>query len=130
MKWSFEVGNEEKHAIEMECSLLGKETYCVDGKEVLTLRSAAMRAERKFSVGENEKHEVAIVVDMMPSWKSWLFPTDWKAQVFVDGELYIDDLTPETRKAAKTVDSAMNWVLLICVIVIAACYLFVKILGG
>ncbi len=128
MKRTFEVGHQEKHQVEVEITATGKEVYRVDGEVVLSLRSFKSKAERTFTVGTEEQHEVRIVLDSNLSLKSLIDPSNWKAQVFVDGELFIDDLTPELRDTVKTVNSIMNWIIVISVVVIVVCYVAAKLL--
>lgn len=107
---AFEVGESERHLVEIFLSLWGTEVYTVDDVEVLRLTSMSMRAVREFEVGESEKHSVEVKVDMLPSWKSFISPY-WIAEVYVDGELVVDELFPRIRRRLEMMSRIFNFVL-------------------
>lgn len=113
---TFEVGERERHRVDVYFSTWGLEIYQVDGIEVLRIRSWSVSGERSFLVGETEYHKVAIVVDLLSSWKAWILPGQWQAQVYVNGKLFLDDLNPEWRRTAKIVTI---WFILISVALVA-----------
>jgi hypothetical protein len=76
------------------------EVYLVDGVEVLRMRSFQVRGDREFTVGT---HRVTVRIDSWPSWQIILRPWEWIAQAYVDGELAVDDITPELRAQVKSV---------------------------
>lgn len=119
----FEVGEAERHTVEIFLSLWGTEVYVVDGADVLRLSSLALRATRRFEVGEQEKHVVEVVLDTIPTWRSLVTP-DWKAEVYVDGELRVAELFPDMRRRFKRFTRISNWVLpgllVVCVLTIVA----------
>lgn len=111
MKTSFYVGKEKPHRIDIEWSpYSGLEVYKVDGQEVLTKRSWALAGTRRFRVGDGDEiYDIEIRVDLVPKLRSWFYPGDWIAQAYVNGKLYIDDLTRESRTKVRR----LYWWLLI-----------------
>lgn len=98
MKNSFEV---EGHIIRFDWSLFGLERYWVDEEQVLKKWSFSLKGTRTLIIGEgHNQHTVLFKVDMFPSVKRWLV-LDWIAEVYVDGELMIEDVTPRTRRTLK-----------------------------
>ena len=86
---SFSVGREEVHEIGVLHSASGREIYTVDGTEELNKRSFwSVRGSRRLSVGDRESHEIVI------RWRLFPFPC---TQAFVDGELAVEELFPDTR---------------------------------
>ena len=118
MKASFRVA--DKYEVQCYLSLFGLEKYSVEEKEVLRMRSFALRGSRKFKVGEGEdEHEVEINVDTVPRAKSWIFLGDWIAKAYVDGILLVEDLTPNLRSKVRFVDRILNYCLIIVLGVLA-----------
>jgi hypothetical protein len=114
MKINFEIGQKIKHRVDIIWSIFGSEIYKVDDKEILRKRSLKPRGSRKFTVKDEENtYDVEIKIDMAPKVKSWLFPGDWVAQVYVNGELFISDLTPSFRKKVKKINHITNIILII-----------------
>ncbi len=114
MKMNFEIGQRIKHKVDIMWSLFGLEIYKVDDKEVLRKRNLSIRGSRKLTIKDEENtYEVEIKIDAAPKAKSWLFPGDWIAQVYVNGELSISDLTPSLRKKVKKIDRIVNIALVI-----------------
>lgn len=123
MKATFTV--KDKYLVECHWSSLGQERYVVDGKQVLKLWSFSLKGNRKFLVGNaDDRHEVEIRIDTAPSAKSLLSPGDWIAQAYVDGELFVPDLTPKTRKTVKTADKVINVLVLIALALLACTVLW------
>ena len=88
MKFSFEVGTEERHVVEFYFnSMRGDLSIKVDGVEVVRdfrLFSLRLTAEYTFEVGKNERHEVRI------EKKRKLFLAGLRQQkyrVFIDNQL-------------------------------------------
>jgi hypothetical protein len=118
MHASFEVGTEERHLVEIDWSMGGAESYRVDGIEVLSVQSKALRGTRQFAVGDREPHQVTIVVDMLPSWKTLFWNGGFKDQVFVDGELHVRELFPEQHRSNERLFRGLH-VLMGVVVVLA-----------
>ena len=112
MRYSFEVGDFESHSVTVELSPFGREVYRVDGEVVLKGWYFGVRGRRMLSVGRDEVHAVEFVYDAVPSWKELVAPGGWKAEVYVDGELYVEDLTREWRRRVRMLDHIANVVLL------------------
>ena len=112
MQFSFEIGESEKHTISVELSAFGRESYRVDGEVVLQGWYFGLRGRRTFSVGERERHVIEFVYDALPSWKELFVPGGWRAEVYVDGELHIEDLTSKWRRRVRGIDHAFNLILL------------------
>ncbi len=87
---SFTVGREEVHEIGVLHLESGREIYTVDGREELNLKTGFWenRASRRLTVGDREPHEIVI--------RRRRFPLG-SAQAFVDGELAVEELFPDTR---------------------------------
>ena len=118
MRASFLVG--DHYEVECYWSLFGLEIYSVNGKQVLKKRGLSLRGSRRFVVGEGgEKHDVEIKLDMVPTRKSWIFPGDWLAQAYVDGELVVADLTPQLRQKVRLIDRILNWALIVAFSILA-----------
>ena len=112
MKASFRIA--DKYEVRCQWSIGGLESYSVDGKEVLRMRSLGLRGRRKFKVGEGrDEHEVEIEMDVVPRAKSWIFPGDLIAKAYVDGVLVVEDLTPRARSKMRSVDRILNYGLVI-----------------
>jgi len=111
---AFEVGLAERHLVEAFLSLWGTEVYAVDGVEVLRRKpELALRTTTQFDVGETEKHQVEVRFDMRPAcnplrWR----PPWWTAEVYVDGELVVDELFPVLRRRLAAISRVLNCVLL------------------
>jgi len=121
MEINFEIGRNIKHKISIFCSIFGLEIYKVDGKEILKTRSFAVRGNQKFTISDNEnKYEIEIKYDMLPKAKSWLFPENWIAQVYVNGELLVSDLTPALKETVRKVNRESNKILLFWLIILLA----------
>ena len=119
----FKIGDD--YEVEIKWSQLGLEIYLVNGKEVLRKRSFSMRGTRKFTAGEGEdKHDIEIKVDMIPTLKSLVSSKDWIAQAYVDGELVVSDLIPQFRK----IDKILNWIIVTLIGFIAFCFILVFLL--
>ncbi len=108
---SFKVGDLEKHVVGVYFSSFGLEVYTVDGFEVLRQWSFSIRGTRRFVVGDREKHEVEIVVDLIPSVVRW-WNSEWVAKALIDGEVVVDDLTPGLRTFSKACMRVVNWSIL------------------
>jgi sporulation protein YlmC with PRC-barrel domain len=118
MEINFEIGQGTKHKVNILYSIFGLEIYKVDGKEIMRKRSFSIRGNRKFAIANNENnYEIEIKYDMVPKIKSWIFPGDWIAQVYVNGNLFISGLTPSSRETIRKIDQASNKVLLFWLIV-------------
>jgi len=104
--------------VEIFLSMWGTEVYTVDGVEVLRLKSMALRATRRFEVGDPEKHLVEVKVDAFPSWKVFIAPS-WIAEVYVDGELVVDELYPEMRRRFARIHRVLNYVLIASLSILA-----------
>lgn len=85
VKASFQVGTEERHKVSVLFSPFGKELYFVDESLILSRRSFSSKGVFKCEIGQQEHHSVKIVVKATP----------WSCKVFVDGNLYIQELFPE-----------------------------------
>lgn len=121
MEINFEIGRHIKHKISIFYSIFGLEIYKVDGKEILKKRSFAVRGNRKFTISDNDgNYEIEIKYDMLPKVKSWLFPENWIAQVYVNGTLFISDLAPSLKETVRKVDRESNNVLLLWLIILLA----------
>jgi len=131
MKINFEIGQKIKHQVEIMFSLFGLEIYKVDGKEVLRKRNFSIRGSSKLTIRDEENtYDLEIKVNMAPKVKSWLFPGNWIAQVYVNGELFISDLTPSLRRKVKKIDRLMNVLLIIigCLLAILLILIIIKML--
>ncbi len=90
MKFSFSVGDQEKHAITYNFNQLwGKLAVEVDGKNILEtvqmLKSPlSTKQTTTFEVGDKEKHNIKIDKNMSPLFAGF-FPC--KYEVFVDEKL-------------------------------------------
>jgi hypothetical protein len=81
---TFVVGEREKHAVAVHISLWsGEEVYTVDDVEVLRRREVVSWGGRRFTVGQNERHEVEI--------RAAAFPLS-RCRALVDGRVYIPGL--------------------------------------
>ena len=106
MRYEFSVGEREVHMVGIEWSTRGLRTYTVDGDEVLRVWSRSVRGRDRFAVGDAERHEVELEYDFAPNWRGWLFATDWRIRLLVDGELVAEDLDllPGLRKFSRLLD--------------------------
>lgn len=122
IKTSFEVGKGLEYKIDILHSFLGLETYKVNGEEVLKTRSLYLRGNIKFTVGSGtDRYNIEIKYDVVPTWHSWFYPVDWIAMAYVNGALYIEDLTPHIRTAARRLFKLMycllgGTLLLLCLV--------------
>jgi len=92
---TFEVGDEERHTVSASINTwTGREVYAVDGQTKLVTRKRW--GTRRIVVGERERHEVAFRVSMF----CWV-------RVYVDGELFEDDLFPSARRALQAAGGVM-----------------------
>ncbi len=129
MKINFEIGQKIKHQVEIMFSLFGLEIYKIDGKEVLRKRNFSIRGSRKLTIRDEENtYDLEIKVDTAPKVKSWLFPGDWIAQVYVNGELFISDMTPSLRRKIKIFDRLMMVILISLVFLLATLWLILLII--
>ncbi len=91
MKFSFVVGNNEKHTVDFDYNQLwGKLVIKVDDKGIIdTLQMLKSPFSTKepitFKVGNDEKHEVKIVKNMFPVFAGF-FPC--KYEVYIDEKLF------------------------------------------
>ena len=89
MKFNFEIGEQEKHAVEFgHGKFSGHLNFMVDGKRVPTNHlphfSARTEFVVNFLVGEREKHEVRVQI-VRPLFLASL-RRGWKYNIFVDGK--------------------------------------------
>ncbi len=90
MKKTFFVGNKEKHKIKVDFRATGKEKVYVDDVLVIDNRNFSMKGDCNFKAGE---HDVRI--KYKGDFKEWSCP------VFVDGDLFIEELFEEELKGHK-----------------------------
>ena len=122
---SFTVGSEQR-VVEIFLSYWsGLEIYTVDGVEVLRTRNYQLRGVREFDVGE---HQVVIKVDFWPSWRILLRPWDWVAEAYIDGELAVEDVTPETRARLRSLVVSPRYVLLFLLVLLGVAITVVLLL--
>ena len=106
MRYEFRVGGREAHIVGVEWDAWGRRVYTADGAEVLRVPFPAVRGRDVFTVGSAERHEVALEFDFAPTWRSWVWATDWQARLLVDGEVVADglDLLPRLRRVSRFLD--------------------------
>ena len=90
MKKIFFVGNNQKHKIDVDFRITGKEQIYVDDILVIDERNLSMKGDWTFKAGE---HDVTI--------KSEGNLKEWSCPVFVDGALFTEELFDEELKGHK-----------------------------
>lgn len=88
----FPVGPTSAHVVDINITWWGQEEYFIDGSLVLRKWSFIGGKPREFRVGQ---HMVSIVLSS--TGKKGFF-----GRVFVDGELYIDELFPQLVAMVST----------------------------
>ncbi len=91
----------DKHIVEIKFPLRGPDIYAVDGEEVLRKETFSILRPKQtiyLDLGsEEDKHFVEIRINLWPIIRSWR-TNNWVAEVYIDGELTIPDLTPDERR--------------------------------
>ena len=87
MEKSFTIGPNEENIVTTIFTWYGLEKYLHNGETIFSKWSLSLKSSREFKVGDNQ-----VKIDVSA------YSSDFYTKVYLDGELYIEELFPEVKE--------------------------------